>query len=287
MVLRNCANLSSEWAFNINYIRKGWDLGLWYLSDGDESPTTFSQETWEDAPGEMVYIPGGEFITGSNDQGLRVYYDIFGEKAKYQRPIEGVRKVHVKGFYINIYEVNNAQYKKFIKATGHSSPSHWENGTYPEGEDNYPVYNVSWYDANKYAIWTGKRLPTEQEWEKAARGIDGRHYPWGNESPSLGVNLWPGRGKRGLPQPVGSNKNDRSPYGVYDMAGNLMEWTGTEYQYDNLVRKSRNVETISWGTEVVVKGSAWSSDLKDTHLARKVFCLPSARVNGVGFRCVK
>ncbi len=117
-------------------------------------------------PAGMVYVPGGEFMMGRDD----------GDE--YERP---AHKVTVKPFYIGIYEVTNEEYAKFIQETVWLSPLGWKNETYPAGAARKPVTGVTWDDANAYAKWAGKRLPTEEEWEFAARGTDGRLYPWGNE----------------------------------------------------------------------------------------------------------
>jgi len=137
--------------------------------------------------------------------------------------------VHVDSFLIDRYPVTNAEYKEFMDATAHKAPTHWVNGTYPEGQNDYPVGGMGWPDADAYAQWVGKRLPTAEEWEKAARGTDGRIYPWGNEwrddacwtdDPSCPQALT-------RTTPVGAFPAGASPYGVLDMCGNVDEWTST------------------------------------------------------------
>ena len=105
----------------------------------------------------MVFIPAGEFLFGPDRE-----------------------KVQTEAYYIDRFPVTNAEYKKFVDQTGHIEPDHWRRGVIPEGKEDHPVVHVRWESANVYAEWAGKRLPTEIEWEKAARGTDGRQWPWGN-----------------------------------------------------------------------------------------------------------
>ncbi|MBI1987258.1 MAG: SUMF1/EgtB/PvdO family nonheme iron enzyme [Nitrospinae bacterium] len=256
------------------------------------SPRSQALEPEEGILGKMVYIPEGEFIMGSDhdDKDLKTYHDIWGyevrprKEGKEEVKIGPAKKVSLKGFYIDAHEVANAQYKKFVDATGYRLPTQWEDsGTYPEGEDNYPVYNVSWNDANAYARWAGKRLPTEEEWEKAARGKDDRLYPWGNEKIKEAVKTWDSM--RGYAQETGKNKYDRSPYGVYDMAGNLMEWTATKIE--NSIRWGHSLEETGYETGVIIKGGGWGVELDEAKIPRKVLASPDSVINGIGFRCAK
>ena len=126
------------------------------------------------------------------------------------------------------YPVTNAEYEAFVNATGHTSPPHWTGGKVPVHEASLPVVHISWHDANAYAEWAQARLPTEMEWEKAARGADGRIYPWGNEfepAADQGAPLL-----TDLLTPVGNRPGAVSPYGVHEVAGNVWEWTANWYQ---------------------------------------------------------
>lgn len=208
------------------------------------SPVVFSSAYAQQAEG-MIYIPEGEFIMGNNE----------GDDLKKTGGIVAIdempkRKVSLKAFYMDKYEVTKAQYKTFLdllKDKGVKSFSHykdegipmpygWKDNDYHEGEDNSPVTAVDWYMANEYCKVLGRRLPAEEEWEKAARGTDGRTYPWGDDyKPDYAntIEYWAGRIKKlsdTKPLPVGSFKKDVSPYGVYDMAGNVMEWTSSLYR---------------------------------------------------------
>jgi len=181
-------------------------------------------------PDDMVYIPAGDFIMGSDAvdtdaMGLRFgstpYY--LNEKPK--------RTVTLDAYYIDKYEVTNQQYAEFVAAMQGRvripPPAYWENGVYPQDQGNFPVHTVHWYAAAAYCRWRGKRLPTEAEWEKAARGTDGRDYPWGNEySPKKSNN----QSNFGGVVAVGSYEEGKSPYGLYDMTGNVAEWVDDWYK---------------------------------------------------------
>jgi formylglycine-generating enzyme required for sulfatase activity len=131
-------------------------------------------------------------------------------------------------FYIDRFPVTNNDYKAFVEATGHEHPAHWRRGTWPEGKENHPVVQINWDSAKAYAEWAGKRLPTELEWEKAARGTDGREWPWGNDFSINKCNT----SESGIldTTPVGEySPHGDSPYDAADMAGNVWEWIGGKY----------------------------------------------------------
>ena len=167
----------------------------------------------------MVLIPAGEFLMGSTEADVQAKGD---EKPQ--------RVVNVPAFYIDQFEVTHIEYKRFIDATGYPPPPSWTEGKYADDADFYPIVEVTWWDAMAYARWVGKRLPTEAEWEKAARGTDGRRYPWGNDYDSHLANT--GR----YFEPVNAHLEGASPYGVVNVAGNASEWTGSVYEpYPDLV----------------------------------------------------
>ena len=159
----------------------------------------------------MVLVPAGEFVMGSEN----------GES--YEKP---VRRVILDAYYIDAYEVTNALYGKFLQVTRHREPILWNDAKF--NGPNQPVVGVSCDDAEAYCRWAGRRLPTEAEWEKAARGTDGRIYPWGNQWDRTRANTF--IGGPGRPTPVGSYEADKSPYGAYDMAGNVQEWVADWYE---------------------------------------------------------
>ncbi len=159
---------------------------------------------------EFVMIPAGEFRYG-----------------------EDKKKIRMDEFWISRTPITNAQYQAFVKTTGYSAPSHWSNGQIPKGKEQHPVVNVSWEDAQKFCSWAGVRLPGERQWEKAARGSDGRTYPWGEAAPdSRRCNF---NNQVGDTTPVGSYPEGASPYGLQDMAGNVWEWCEDAYDSSSRV----------------------------------------------------
>ena len=161
-------------------------------------------------PAGMVYVSGGTFTMGRDN----------GDDA--ERP---THQATVKPFFLDADELTNDEYEKFVKATNHRAPPAWKNGSYPSGAGRKPVTGVTWDDANEYARWAGKRLPTEEEWEFAARGPDGRFYPWGNDwQPSANAN-----GAEAATADVGAYRS-ASPFGTSDMVGNAWEWTASTFR---------------------------------------------------------
>ena len=175
---------------------------------GQQGALMSSQSATPAPPAGMLYVPGGEFTMG------RAGGD------EYESPTHSVA---VKPFFLDINEVTCQQYRDFIRATGRRAPPGWSNNTYPHGMQQKPVTGVTWDDANAYAKWAGKRLPTEEEWEFAARGTDGRLYAWGDEWQEGLANA---DGARGSLANVGEY-GGLSPFGAVDMIGNAWEWTAS------------------------------------------------------------
>jgi serine/threonine-protein kinase len=166
------------------------------------------------APAGMVLIPGGDFTLGRDDGGPD------------ERP---ARVVNIKSFFMDLTEVTNEQYQKFLDDTKYPAPPNWPNGRFPEGAEKLPVTNVTWEDAMAYAKAVGKRLPTEEEWEFAARGTDGRLFPWGNDWAAGRANSQDKPNEKRQIQPVGQYPQGDSPFGVHDLSGNVWEWTASDY----------------------------------------------------------
>jgi formylglycine-generating enzyme required for sulfatase activity len=224
----------------------------------------------DDAP--MVLIPAGEFQMGDSLDGMSLALP--------------VHTVYLDAFYIDIYEVTNAQYKKFMDAKGYEAPYYWNDPNY--NAPNNPVVGVSWNDAKAYADWVGKRLPTEAEWEKSARGgLVGKRYPWGDTLTRDDAN-YDGTGGKDVwitSSPVGSFAPNG--YGLYDMAGNVYEWCADWYD-DNYYANSpkSNPTGPSSGKYRVLRGGSWGN-------GGSALCVSSRRENArtttgcfVGFRCV-
>lgn len=175
---------------------------------------------WLKDGAEMVLVPAGEFLCGEEKE-----------------------KKYLDSFYIDKYPVTNERYQKFVKATEHRAPYmdnpeveafNWKNEKYPRGKGKYPVVVVDWFDVVEFCKWAGKSLPMEEQWEKAARGTDGRRYPWGDEFDEKRCNTYLSRIES--PTPVGKFPRGVSPYGCHDMAGNVWEWTGTKREAGYVMR---------------------------------------------------
>ncbi|TDJ52087.1 MAG: formylglycine-generating enzyme family protein [Nitrospina sp.] len=205
-------------------------VSLFVLSACEGAPDPQPPKMVSEVDGKaMMLVPAGEFIMGTNRTDPENTHLKIGTVKPLYKDQHPERRVHLDAFYIDQYEVTNREYKKFVDDTQfHELPGHWEDGQFPKGKGGLPVTNVTWREALAYALWAGKRLPTEEQWEKAARGTDGRLFPWGNEYQKGWANV----GVDGAKAPVtgGSFPKDVSPYNVYDMAGNAMEWTLSWYQ---------------------------------------------------------
>ncbi|HLB94844.1 MAG TPA: SUMF1/EgtB/PvdO family nonheme iron enzyme, partial [Nitrospiria bacterium] len=141
------------------------------------------------APEGMVTVPGGEFMMGTDEMDTEDKATEYGITKPWFMDEHPAHRVNLPTFYIDRHEVTNAQFRPFVQQTGRRPPPDWEGGHYPKGKDHHPVVHVTWEDARAYCQWAGKHLPTEAEWEKAARGKDGRRYPWGNEFDGAKANV--------------------------------------------------------------------------------------------------
>jgi len=228
---------------------------------------------------EMIVIGAAEFIMGSDPR-----VDKYA-----QRDEQPQHTVYLPDYYLAKTPVNNAQYAAFVQS-GHKVPSHWKPwGQLPRGKEDHPVVSVSWHDAVAYCRWlsgvTGKpyRLPSEAEWEKAARGTDGRVYPWGNEFDNHRCNtLASGIGDT---TEVGSYANGASPYGTMDMAGNVLEWVADWYDADYYSKSpGRNPQGPYFGYIRVRRGGWWGGGQRRARCASRRGLRPDFRGDLVGFR---
>jgi len=238
---------------------------------------------------EMILIPAGEFLMGSDPS---VDKDALGNE-------QPLHSLYLPDYYMAKTPVTNAQYAAFVQSTGHRQPDHWEDRKPPRGKEDHPVVYVHWHEAMAYCRWlsevTGKPycLPSEAEWEKGARGNDGRIYPWGNQWDTERCNSEEG-GKRDT-TPVGAYPQGASPYGLLDMAGNVGEWTRSllisleasfEYPYDPADgRENLNIPGVT-SVVRVVRGGAFYADHRYMRCAFRSNGTPYFRYKSRGFRVV-
>ncbi|HZS12380.1 MAG TPA: formylglycine-generating enzyme family protein [Nitrospirales bacterium] len=242
---------------------------------------------------EMVLIPAGDFLMGSSKKIDRYAYP----------PEMPQRKVYLDAYEIDKFEVTAVQFLKFVLATNRPPLLDWryDGGNFQETMANHPVMHVSWYDAEAYCKWAGKRLPTSAEWEKAARGEDGRIYPWGNEPAGLSRANF---GRTGLSGPVRDRperlmlyppiisvdkyENGVSPYGVYQMAGNVAEWTADWYDAGYYkTAPNTNPKGPDKGTQKAFRGGGWIDSTPSVRPAQRNGTDPNTKMNWLGFRCAR
>jgi formylglycine-generating enzyme required for sulfatase activity len=262
-------------------------LGWWFFTQSKSQPmisnsnaesnTKTDADTKTDVtplpkttPPGMVYVAGGEFMMGTNDS---------TDDQKFDTP---AHLTTVKPFYIDVTEITNEDYKKFVDATSRKKPPTWKNATFPDGKARFPVTGVDWDDATAYAKWAGKRLPTEEEWEYAARGTDGRRFPWGNDWQNDYANA---DKQRQETIEVGKS-GGKSPFGLADMCGNAWEWTSSgAAAYQN----GKEFDAALIEPKIIRGGFFGSSKDKATATVRRAYGARGEKEGyaNTGFRCVK
>jgi iron(II)-dependent oxidoreductase len=218
-------------------------------------------------PPGMQFIAAGGFLMGNN-----------GEPPE-SAPL---RQVNVGAFYIDLTEVSNQQYERFVQERSYRPPVGWTGPTAPSGRQDLPVVGVSWDDAQAYCRWAGKRLPSEAEWEKAGRGSSGQPYPWSGSAFSGGFAVTRESGKK-QPDPVNNAGRDVGPYGVKQMAGNVREWVEDAF----LPYPGGRGSNSKFGRERVVRGGSWATDQRSALLYSRGSSNPNLAWQDVGFRCAR
>ena len=255
-----------------------------------EAEALLSAKQWRELA-TMIVIPAGDFVMGSDSPRANIQ----------DQPAHHVK---LTAYQIDKYLVTNAQYARFVAATGHRPPLDWKDGKIPDGELLHPVTMVSWFDARSYAAWAKKRLPTEAEWEKAARGPKGRRWPWGDSMDATRLNTYYSVGHA---TDVTAYPRGASPYGVLDMAGNVSQWVEDDYlpypgsnapqevfQGKIAVAKTpedramKVIDLVPVGKRYkVLRGGSWKSDPFSTASYHRISQWPNLASDFFGFRCAK
>ncbi len=219
----------------------------------------------------LVYVPGGEYTLGTDDVG------------KEEKPVHRVR---LSPYRIGKFPVTNEQYRRFLEANSdHRKPRYWDDERF--NQPRQPVVGVSWDDAEAYCRWAGLLLPTEAQWEAAARGTDGRRYPWGHEEPTPEHANFDGN--VGKPSEVGAYPGGAGPFGTLDQAGNVWEWCRDVWDASAYRERDGQLDPIAKIGEAafcVLRGGSWAHEARFLAAACRLGSPAGSRVGSVGFRCV-
>jgi formylglycine-generating enzyme required for sulfatase activity len=221
----------------------------------------------------MVLVPAGEFTMGSDE----------GDNDE-----QPVHRVVLDSFYLDTFEVTNGRFAQFVAAIQSEPPWGFADQETPLVHAEQPVRWVTWLEATGYCLWAGKRLPTEAEWEKAARGTDGRVYPWGNDPPTPAQAVFGLKEGAETVSPIGDHHPGRSPYGVQDLAGNLYEWVSD--WYDDAFYQTTPTRNPRGPSEGTAKGQRGGSYINSSYRLRAAFRTkgdPTEHDPHVGFRCAQ
>jgi formylglycine-generating enzyme required for sulfatase activity len=221
----------------------------------------------------MVLIPAGEFTMGSD---------------KGDDDEQPIHKVFLDSFYIDKFEITNGRFSKFVEAIQSEPPWGFADKETPVVRPDQPVRWVNWMDAIGYCLWAGKRLPTEAEWEKAARGADSRIYPWGNDPPTPAHAVFGLKEGSDTVSPIGNRDKGKSPYGVHDLAGNLYEWTTDWYEEEFYSKNPAiNPKGPAEGTAKVQRGGSYINGAYRLRSSFRTKGDPTEHDPNVGFRCAQ
>ena len=221
----------------------------------------------------MVLVPAGEFPMGSDE----------GDEDE-----QPIHRVFLDSFYLDTFEVTNGRFAKFVAAIQSEPPWGFADQETPVVHADRPVRWVNWLEALGYCLWAGKRLPTEAEWEKAARGTDGRVYPWGNDPPTAAHAVFGLKEGAETVSPIGTRDQGQSPYGVHDLAGNLYEWV-TDW-YDDVfyaTNPTSNPRGPAEGTAKVQRGGSYTNTPYRLRASFRTKGDPTEHEPNVGFRCAQ
>ena len=223
------------------------------------------------APDGMALIPAGPFLMGNNND---FYDNDFDEQPRHV--------VDLPPFFVDIYPVTHQDFKTFVDATGHRYPQYWStSGNIPAGKETHPVTGINYFDATAFAAWKSRRLPTEQEWEKASRGTEGLRWPWGNRFDESKANV----GQR-TTTPVGAYPQGCNAYGLCDMSGNVWEWTSTWYAPYPDAPPNRAILRFVNDSYISVRGGSYGSDIGSARGADRGIKKPGESGPSLGFRTV-
>ena len=244
---------------------------------------------------DWLTVPAGEFVMGNNvffedaDTIEQTYTVVSRHSANRPADIDNEKNQHLvtlPTFQISKVPITNRVYQQFVIATGYSTPGHWFNGHAPVGLAEHPVVYVDWHDANAFCRWAQVRLPTEAEWEKAARSFDGRQWPWGNRLPDITLANFGQDMKSGTTTQVGAYMSGASSYGVLDMAGNVWEWVSSAYRPYPYSTEDGREEPVLPEQRVLRGGSFYSDHSRYLRCATRSMSYPDRRRDHIGFRVV-